>query len=52
MVHKMIKKTTEEWIEPKDEKEVDKLLSKAQEEKKKETDVVDDYSESLEQFLT
>jgi hypothetical protein len=48
----MIKKTTEEWITPDSKEELDKL-TKVQEPDKdvtKETDVMDDYEESMKEF--
>lgn len=54
MVHKLIKKTTEEWIIPKDEKEIKQLTKIETPEKEleeKETDVMDDYDEGMKEFL-
>jgi hypothetical protein len=51
MVHKLIKKVTEEYIEPKDDEEVKKILGKTEKKDEKETDIMDDYDSGMWEFL-
>lgn len=53
MVHKLIKKVTEEYIVPKDDEDAKKIIGieKKPEKEEKETDVVDDYDEGMGEFL-
>ena len=52
MVHKMIKKVTEDYIVPKDDADVKELLGKAKKEIKDEDDgdIMDDYDEGMQEF--
>ncbi len=54
MVHKMIKKVTEEYIVPKDQKDVEEILGKkvkAEEVKEDDDTFKEDYEEGMDEFM-